>query len=139
MISSYDFGLISELLFFLRSPQRVMIGVAGLLFPIDGTHEQQLAGYSSALVLFFLSPRVVIYFSFSVPCLDVNTPFFLLLLTDMSLFLTMLVSCHLFILMLCIHLSIPNRCLLYTNLFHEYWSCPCGKLSVYVYYVLVVV
>lgn len=86
MISSYDFGLISELFFFLRSPQRVMIGVAGLLFPIDGTHEQQLAGYSSALVLFYLSPRVVLYFSFTVPCLDVNTPFFLLLLTDMSLF-----------------------------------------------------
>lgn len=86
MISNCDVGMISELLFFLRSQQRVMIGMAGLLFPIDGSHEQQLAGYSSALVLFFLSPRVVFYSSFSVPCLDVNTPFFRLFLTGMPLF-----------------------------------------------------
>ena len=88
MISNCDvFGMISKLVFFLLSQQRVMIGMAGLLFPIDGTHEQQLAGYSSGPDFLFLSPHVVFYSFFSVPCLDLNTPFFFLILflTGMSL------------------------------------------------------
>lgn len=42
MLFSHDGWVV----FFLRPQQRVMIGVAGLLFPTDGTHEQQLVGYS---------------------------------------------------------------------------------------------
>lgn len=88
MLFSHDGWVV----FFLCPQQRVMIGVAGLLFPTDGTHEQQLVGYSGldCFLFSFHFLALLFPFFFSVLLSDVNTHFFL---AGMNFFLFILMPC----------------------------------------------
>ena len=75
-----------------------MIGMAGLLFPNDGTHEQQLAGHSGLDCVFYcvFSFYLLCYFisSLQFRLTDVNTLF--VFIGMYFFFFPIWMSCHFF-------------------------------------------